>query len=115
MNWLYQRIEAIGEHLYSQFPGFKVTFLEAYLYSIALIFALFGLYSLGKFMLGVRRIKTVDHFFFWAECLSCGWKGEASRILKRCPFCYSIRLREIEEKAAKRQKRSSEKHSTSRE
>lgn len=102
MNWFYQRIESIWEHLYSQFPGFKITFLEAYLYSLAIIFALFGFYSLGKFVLGIRRIKSADYFFFWAECLSCGWKGEASRILKRCPFCYSIRLKEIESRVGEK-------------
>lgn len=102
MNWFQYRIERIGEHLYSQFPGLELTFLESYLLSLAIICALFGIYSLGKFALGVRRIKSVDYFFFWAECLSCGWKGEASHILKRCPFCYSRRLKEIEERADKK-------------
>jgi len=84
-----------------------MTVLEAYLYSLAIICVIFGIYSLGKFLLRIRRIKTVDYFFFWAECTVCGWKGEASRVLKKCPVCYSRRLKEVDEKGEKRKKKKS--------
>ena len=105
MSNLIHRYQQVAGHFYEQFPGLPFTFLEVYIIWIAIILAALGIYFLVKFITDLRKSADVDYFFFWAECMNCGWKGEVSRFTKRCPSCSSLRLKPITPRGRKERKK----------
>jgi len=105
MSNLIHRYGQVADHFYNQFPGLPLTFLEVYIIWIAIILAALGIYFCVKLIVSLRKYKGVDYFFFWAECLNCGWKGEASRYTKRCPSCGSLRLQAVSRRKRKKRKK----------
>ena len=105
MSWFQYRLEQIADHLYSQFPGLPLTVLEAYVISLAVVFAIIGVYFAVKLGTSLREYHGVDSFFMWAECEACGWKGETPRAQQRCPICGSKRLRDLSETRGKKSRK----------